>query len=262
MVLMTAAPQPASRHGLALVSLGAGGVEVERLDKSFGRLRVLREVSATFGAGRTTALIGPNAAGKTTLLKCVLGLVQFDAGQIVVGEDTVGQEESYRRRIGYMPQAPSFPEYLTAGEVTRMLKDLRGQGAALDEDLFMQFDLADSLAKPVRALSGGTRQKLNAALAFLFRPEVLILDEPTAGLDPIAAGILKQKVAAARDAGATVIITSHIIAEMEEMADDVVVLLEGAVRYQGPLSRLASETGESRLERAIAQLMRAGGKSP
>jgi Cu-processing system ATP-binding protein len=259
---MNAIPRRVDRHGLAVVPSHGVLIQVDRLDKSFGPVHVLRDVSAAFEPGRTTALIGPNAAGKSTLLKCMLGLVRPDGGQILVGADIAGQGDAYRRRIGYMPQAPSFPEYLTAGEVTRMLKDLRGQEAELDEELFIQFELADSLAKPVRALSGGTRQKLNAALAFLFRPEVLILDEPTAGLDPIAAGILKRKVAAARDAGATVIITSHIIAEMEEMADDVVVLLEGAVRYEGPLSRLASETGESRLERAIAELMRAGRSSP
>jgi Cu-processing system ATP-binding protein len=143
-----------------------------------------------------------------------------------------------------------------------MLIDLRGPGTALDDELISRFQLRASFDKPVRTHSGGTRQKLNAALAFLFRPRVLILDEPTAGLDPIAAGILKEKVRAARDAGATVIVTSHVIAELEELADDVVLLLDGAVRYEGTLGHIAAEAGESRLERAIATLMLAGRPRP
>ena len=252
---MNAIPRRADRHGLAVVPAHGVRIQVDRLDKSFGRVHVLRAVSAAFEPGRTTALIGPNAAGKSTLLKCMLGLVRPDGGQILVGADIAGQGDAYRRHIGYMPQTPSFPEHLTAGEVTRMLKDLRGPDTGLDTELFDRFQLGESLEKPVRTLSGGTRQKLNAALAFLFRPEVLVLDEPTAGLDPVAAGILKERVSAARDAGATVIITSHVIAELEELADDVMLLLDGSVRYHGALWQIGRETGEIRLERAIAQLM-------
>lgn len=259
MALVTAAGA-LDRHGLQLVLRESLPVQVDRLDKSFGRLRVLRGAEASFLAGRITALIGPNAAGKSTLLKCILGLVRPDAGHIRVGAVVVGDNESYRRDIGYMPQAPRFPEHLTPAEITRMLRDLRGPEAVTDEALFGQFGLADSLDKPVRNLSGGTRQKFNAALAFLFQPRILILDEPTAGLDPVAAGILKAKVLAARDDGVTVVITSHVMAELEELADDVVLLLEGSTRYQGELARIGVETGERRLERAIAALMLAANR--
>lgn len=254
---MTAAGAP-DRHGMTLVQHEALPVQVQQLNKSFGRLRVLRGAEASFRAGRITALIGPNAAGKSTLLKCVLGLVRPDGGSIRVGTEPVGEDESYRRHIGYMPQAPSFPEHLTPGEITRMLRDLRGPDAVTDDELFNQFGLADSLPKPVRILSGGTRQKFNAALAFLFQPRILILDEPTAGLDPVAAGIFKAKVRAARSDGATVVITSHVMAELEELADDVVLLLEGSTRYQGELAHVRTATGERRLEGAIAALMLAG----
>jgi Cu-processing system ATP-binding protein len=246
---------PVQAGGLARLSGAGVPVEVDRLEKSFGRLHVLRGVSLSFQPGRVTALIGPNAAGKSTLLKCILGLVRPDAGRITVGADIAGKGDAYRRRIGYMAQAPSFPEHLTAREVTRMLKDLRGPAAAVDDQLYASFGLAASLDKPLGTLSGGTRQKLNAALAFLFRPDVVILDEATAGLDPVAAGQLKEKVTAARDAGATVIITSHVIAELAELADDVALLLDGELRYQGALSQVIRDTGEPRLERAIASLM-------
>jgi Cu-processing system ATP-binding protein len=251
------APLPAKdRHGMALVRDHGMRVALEGLEKSYGALPVLRGVDVGFEPGRTTALIGPNAAGKTTLLKCILGLVRPDRGRILVGGEVVGNDESYRRHIGYAPQAPSFPEHLTAGEITRLLVGLRGPGVALDNALFDAFELGPVLGQPVRTLSGGTRQKLNAALAFLFRPAVVILDEPTAGLDPIAAGALKEKISAAKQAGAAVIVTSHVTAELEELADDVVLLLDGNVRYAGSLARIGQETGECRLERAIAGLMR------
>ena len=259
---MTAAAHRVNRGGLMLMPTQGTPVRVEQLAKAFGRLTVLDGVSAAFQPGRTTALIGPNAAGKTTLLKCILGLVRPDAGCIRLGDETTDAAGDYRRIIGYMPQAPSFPGHLSAREVTRMLIDLRGPGGDIDDQLFSDFHLRTSFDKPVRTLSGGSRQKLNAALAFLFRPRVLILDEPTAGLDPIAAGILKEKVRVARDQGATIIVTSHVIAELEELADDVLLLLDGVVRYEGTLARIAMEAGEPRLERAIAALMRTGRTTP
>jgi Cu-processing system ATP-binding protein len=163
----------------------------------------------------------------------------------------------YRRRIGYMPQNPRFPENLTGSEVVAMLRDLRPE-SAIDEELFQEFALTPEMKKPVRTLSGGTRQKLNAAVAFLFRSSLLILDEPTAGLDPVASGILKAKILRARDGGASVILTSHILAELEELVDDVVFLLEGRVAFEGSIDQLRQSTGQDRLERAIAGLMKRG----
>ncbi len=252
---MTSSVLPLNRHGLRLLPDRGTPVRVEGLVKQFGRFEVLRGVSATFQPGRTTALIGPNAAGKSTLLKCVLGLMRPTSGRIFVGDEMMDAAGDYRRDLGYMPQAPSFPGHLTAREVTRMITDLRGPGHDIDDELFRSFQLDAAFDKPLRTLSGGTRQKLNAALAFLYRPRVLILDEPTAGLDPVAAGILKAKVRSARDGGATVIVTSHVIAELEELADDVLLLLDGAMRYEGTLARISAEAGEARLERAIASLM-------
>lgn len=230
-------------------------VTVHGLHKSFGRVAVLRSVDASFAAGRITALIGPNAAGKSTLFKCLLGLARADSGSMRVGSDLAGGDHRCRRLIGYMPQAARFPDQSTGREVRTLLRDLRQADDPTDDDLFQQFGLGSELDKPVATLSGGTRQKLNAALAFVFRPRLLVLDEPTAGLDPLAAGILKRKLTATRDQGTTVIVASHVLAELEEMADDVVLLLEGVVRYQGSLSQLRQETGETRLERAVACLM-------
>jgi Cu-processing system ATP-binding protein len=230
-------------------------IEIRGLTKRFGSRVVLRGVNLDIDRGAVTAIIGPNGAGKTTLNKSLLGLVRPDAGQIRFdGVDTAGRID-HRARMGYMPQTPRFPESFTAGDVLTLLEDLRG-GTERDASLIDAFDLAALLSQPARALSGGQRQRLNAAAAFLFVPDVLLLDEPTAGLDPIASGVLKDKIRAVRDAGRAVVITSHILSELEELADRVVFLHEGQVRWTGPLHELLQRTGAATLERAIAQLMR------
>jgi Cu-processing system ATP-binding protein len=223
--------------------------------KRFGRLQVLTDATFAVRSGRVTALIGPNGAGKSTLIKSILGLVRPDGGTLTAEGEVVGNDPAYRGRIGYMPQAARFPENLTAREVIRMLRELRGHEVPEDDELFAAFGLPAELDKPVRTLSGGTRQKLNAAVAFMFRPRLLILDEPTAGLDPIASGVLKDKIARTREAGATVILSSHLLSEVEELADDVILLLEGRVQFSGSLESLRQTTGRHRLERAVAVLM-------
>ncbi len=236
----------------------AAVVEVRGLSKRFGQRTVLRGVDCAVGRGRVTAVLGPNAAGKSTLIKVILGIVRADAGEVLIDGARVDGDPAYRAVIGYMPQAARFPENLTGRKVLAMLRDLRGPETAVDTTLLDEFGLAEELDKPVRTLSGGTRQKLNAAIAFLFRPSLLILDEPTAGLDPVASAVLKDRVLTAARDGASVILTSHVLSELEELVDDVVFLLEGSVRFAGPLERLRRETGEARLERAIAGLMRRG----
>ena len=234
-------------------------VVVSDLRKRFGRHQVLRGLDLTIHPGRVTAVVGPNAAGKTTLIKTILGLVRADrgGGSVEVDGIPVNGGPGYRERIGYMPQAARFPEHLTGREIIRFLMDLRSRGTELDEELIERFRLEPSLDKPIRTLSGGTRQKLNAVVACLFRPSLLILDEPTAGLDPVSAGILKDKVLRAPAAGVTVLLTSHIMSEVEELAQDLVFLLEGTIAFQGTVEALLAQTGETRLERAIARRLEA-----
>ena len=233
-------------------------IDAAGLMKRFGRLQVLRGIDLAVAPGRITGLVGPNAAGKSTLIKSILGLVRPDAGRLAVLGRAVTGDERYRQDIGYMPQGARFPENLTGREVLEMVRDLRGTAQPQDVELLELFRLAAELEKPVRTLSGGTRQKLSAALAFLFNPLLLILDEPTAGLDPVASGGFKEKLLAARERGASVLLASHTLGELEELADDIVFLHEGRVRFHGPIRQLMELTGFARLERAIAALMHQG----
>jgi Cu-processing system ATP-binding protein len=230
-------------------------IRVEELSKRFGRLEVLRGVDLELEAGKVTAVLGPNGAGKTTLIKSVLGLVRPDGGRIFLDGAPLDAAGAYRERIGYMPQIPRYPENLRVREIVEMLKDLRGRTEGLDTDLVEAFELERMEEKPFKTLSGGSRQRVSAALAFLFRPDVLILDEPTAGLDPLASSTLKDKVLAERRAGRTVLLTSHVMSEVEEMADRVVYLLDGSVHLDRSVAELLESSGEPNLERAIARMM-------
>ena len=230
-------------------------IRIAGLTKRFGALHVLRGLDLEIGEGRVTAIVGPNGAGKSTLMKTILGLTRSDDGEIVIDGEHVGDDPCYRSNVGYMPQIARFPENLTAAELIAMVRDLRGGDVPVDDDLIERFKLEEHLRKPLRTLSGGTRQKVNAVLAFLFRPSLLVLDEPTAGLDPVSSGILKDKIAEVRDSGRTVIVTSHVLSELDALADDIAFLVEGRVRYAGSVHDLKLSTRQLSLERAIAQVM-------
>jgi Cu-processing system ATP-binding protein len=231
-------------------------IEISKLTKRFGDHEVLRGVDLTVERGRIMGVVGPNGAGKTTLIKTLLGLCQPTSGDILLdGRSILGMQASYRAHIGYMPQIARFPENLTATELFEMVRDLRGTPGVLDGGLLRGFALESQLDKPLRVLSGGTRQKVNACLALLFQPSLLVLDEPTAGLDPLSSAILKDRLLALRSEGVTVLVASHIMSELEELCDDVAFLLDGVTRFAGPISELTAMTRQANLERAIAALM-------
>ena len=239
-------------------------IRVENLDKAFGRLPVLRELSLTVPRGRVTALVGPNAAGKTTLVKAILGLVNPNAGRILIDDHLVGRDPFYRERIGYMPQHPAFPDNLRVRELLDFVDDIRGVGEgdpdgpfdrAPGRSLLETFELGESMDKKLGTLSGGTRQKVNAAIAFRYSADLLILDEPTAGLDPLARARLKEVIHRERERGATVLVTSHVLSELRDLAEHVVYLVDGRVRVSSSVADLLRDTGAASLEQAVAQLM-------
>lgn len=223
--------------------------------KQFGKLQVLKNISVTCNKGECIALIGPNGSGKTTLIKSILGMVIPDSGFITFNGKNILHDWNYRSHIGYMPQIGRYPDNMSIGQVINMMKDIRNHSGSFDEELIRAFDLEKLYDKKMRTLSGGTRQKVSACLAFLFNPDVLILDEPTAGLDPVATEILKEKIIAEKEKGKVILITSHILSELDEMITQVIFMQDGQLVFHKNMIDLQQETGEQRLSKAIAQIM-------
>lgn len=230
-------------------------IEIIKLNKSYGSLAVLKELDLIIEHGKITYLVGPNGSGKTTLIKSILGLIKKYDGNIKIDGTQINGDCEYRNEIGYMPQSPSFPENLTVKNIFDMVKDLRNTAKNLDEELISKFNLEKEMSKRLKNLSGGTLQKVNASLAFLFNPKILILDEPTAGLDPVASGILKDKILKENQNGKTILFTSHIISELEDLAQNIAFILEGKLWFNGTLENLINLTGEKNLERSVASVM-------
>jgi Cu-processing system ATP-binding protein len=224
--------------------------------KTYGKLKALDNVSVACNKGQTIALIGPNGSGKTTLIKTILGMVVPDSGFITFDQHNIHHSWKCRERIGYMPQIGRYPDNMTIAQVISMMKDIRKSAQALDEDLIAAFDLPAIQNKKMRTLSGGTRQKVSASLAFLFNPDVLILDEPTAGLDPVAAEILKEKIILEKEKGKLILVTSHILSEMDDLVSEIIYMQEGCLRFHKSLDQLREDTGQVRLANAIAQVMK------
>lgn len=235
-------------------------IQIQNLHKRFKKLQALNNISLEFSQGQVISLIGPNGSGKTTLIKSILGLVKPDNGQIIFNGVSVDKSNEYRHNIGYMPQIGRYPDNMKIGQVFSMIKNMRGGVQRLDEELYYRFELDKLGEKSMKSLSGGTRQKVSAALAFLFNPDVLILDEPTAGLDPIASEILKEKILAEKKKGKLILITSHILSDLEELTTDVVYLQDGKLIFYESIEELYELTGEEKLSRAISYIMRYGAK--
>jgi Cu-processing system ATP-binding protein len=231
-------------------------IEIQHVSKKFGKFEVLNDVSLTCAPGQCIALIGPNGCGKTTLIKSILGMVIPTSGSIFFKERNIAKDFHYRHSIGYMPQKGRYPDNMTIGQVIEMIKDIRGSKEALDQQLIHDFGLHDILDKRMRTLSGGTTQKVSASLAFLFDPEVLILDEPTAGLDPLAAEILKEKIVAEHKRGKLVFITSHLLSELDDLVTHVVLMQEGEIRFHMPTAVLKEQTNTTSLAKAITHVLK------
>jgi Cu-processing system ATP-binding protein len=229
---------------------------VSDVNKRFGKLEVLKAINVEFNNGKSYAMIGPNGSGKTTLIKCILGMVIPDIGIITVNGKPIANDWSYRNLIGYMPQIGRYPDQMKIGQIFEMICDLRQDQSRIDEDLIKEFKLDRMSDKRMHTLSGGTRQKVSASLAFLFNPRIMILDEPTAGLDPIAVEILKEKILAEKNKDRTFLITSHIMSDLDELTSNIVYLEEGKMLFNDTIDLLKEETGEMKLGRAIATIMK------
>ncbi|WP_291102762.1 MULTISPECIES: ABC transporter ATP-binding protein [unclassified Flavobacterium] len=231
-------------------------IEIKNIYKKFGKLEVLNDINLSFKKGECIALIGPNGCGKTTLIKSILGMVIPSKGDILVDQKSILGKFKYREQIGYMPQIGRYPDYMTVGQIIEMIKKIRNSDQDLDEDLLNAFGLEKIFDKQMRTLSGGTTQKVSATLAFLFNPDVLILDEPTAGLDPLASEILKEKIIQEKEKGKLVLITSHLLSELDDMITQIIFMQDGKVHFHKTIDDLLESTGEHKISKAIAKILK------
>lgn len=228
-------------------------IQIQDLHKRFGKNQVLKGVDLSISKGGVFAILGPNGSGKTTLIKSVLGMVVPNRGSISVMDTNIKNNWKYRQDIDYLPQIANFPVNLKVKELIRMIKDLR-QKLSRDEDLVSVFGLEPFLDKKLSTLSGGTKQKVNIVLTFMFDSPLIILDEPTTGLDPASLIKLKELINKEKEKGKTILITSHIMQFVEQMADEIVYLLEGKIYFKGSINELKSKTGQTDFEHAIAAI--------
>lgn len=228
---------------------------IKKLRKDFAARTVLNDIELQIPAGQATGIVGPNGSGKTTTIKALLGSVKPTSGDILLDGKSIAGEWDYRQKIGYMPQIARYPENMTIGELFDFIKEMRGSTTNRDKELLNYFELENEIDKRMRALSGGMRQKVGAILAMMFDPEILIFDEPTAGLDPKSSVQFKKLVQEEKGKGKTVLLTSHIMSEIEELTDHLIFIVEGKIRYDGPMHKLMERQKEQRLEGAVAKMM-------
>jgi Cu-processing system ATP-binding protein len=232
-------------------------ISVQNISKQFGKFKVLSNVSFDCRRGECIALIGPNGSGKTTVIKSILGMVIPDSGIISFEGNNITNDWLYRSNIGYMPQIGRYPENMSIGQVLDMMKDIRKLPENLiDHELFEAFKIKSLLDKRMGTLSGGTRQKVSACLAFMFGSQALILDEPSAGLDPLSSEILREKILSEKAKNKLVIISSHVLSELDELITEAIYMQDGRLRFHKTIQELQIQTGETKLARAIAAVVR------
>ena len=232
-------------------------IEVKNLTKKFSKFTALDDLNLSFTNSKSIALIGPNGCGKTTLIKSILGLNVIETGDILVDGKSVKDDYRYRQDIGYMPQIGRYPENMSIGQTIKMIKDTRKISEIhLDTELLENFELEKMYDKKMGTLSGGTTQKVSAVLAFMFDPKVIILDEPTAGLDPLASEILKNKIIKEKNRGKLIIITSHLLSELDDIVSEIVFMNEGKIIVQQSVTDLMTERKSEKISESIISILK------
>ena len=215
-------------------------IEAEGLVKSFGRVKALDGLDLGITKGQIHGFLGPNGAGKSTTIRVLLGMYRADGGRAqVMGMDPAHEASAINRRLAYVPGSVSLWPNLTGGQVLDTLAGLRGsRDRAREEELTERFDL--DLTKKVRAYSKGNAQKVALVAALSAPVDLFILDEPTSGLDPLMERVFTDVVREAADGGATVLLSSHILAEVQDLCSHVTIIKDGRTVESGDLSYLRS----------------------
>ena len=230
-------------------------IEFKDVHKKYGKLEVLKGVSFTIKDGGIFAILGPNGSGKTTSMKSFLGMVIPTKGDIFFNGKSIKNQWAYREQISYLPQIANFPSNLKVKELIAMIKNIK-KLPCHDQELIELFGLQKHLNKSLGNLSGGTKQKVNLVLTFMVDVPVLVLDDPTSGLDPIAILALKKLILREKEKGKTILITSHILSFIEELSDEILFILEGNIYFRGTPKQLLETTQKNNFQEAIAELLK------
>ncbi|RDD62062.1 ABC transporter ATP-binding protein [Ferruginivarius sediminum] len=235
-------------------------IRLDRIAKRYRRVRAVEDVSLSIHRGECVALVGHNGAGKTTLFKLMLGLAAPTAGDISVlgARPQSGDGARKRGAVGFLPENVAFDPGMTGRETLSFYAALRGCGTAGIDGLIRRVGLEDAADRRVRTYSKGMRQRLGLAQALLGAPELLLLDEPTTGLDPIVRATFYDIVAELQGQGVTVLISSHVLSELEARTDRIVILHHGHVAADGPLDFIRREAGIPTLLRIRTRPCRTG----
>jgi ABC-2 type transport system ATP-binding protein len=229
-------------------------IEMCRLGKAFGPVRAVRDLTFTVRPGRVTGFLGPNGAGKSTTIRMLLGLVRPDSGDAIIDGRRYSDLPRPAETVGAVLENAAFHRGLTARRMLRAHCVAAGLDPARVDEVLADTDLTDAADRRIRGYSLGMRQRLALARALLGRPGALVLDEPANGLDPEGIRWLRGKLRDFAGAGHTVLVSSHVLAEVEQVADDVVVIADGRLLGAGPIAGVLAATGASTLEDAYLSL--------
>ena len=232
-------------------------LEVEKACRTFGEVKAVADLTFSLGKGEIMGFLGTNGAGKTTTIKMLLGLVRPTSGTVrVMGGNP--SDAAVRRRIGYMPETAYYYPYLNARELLSFYGGICGLDTRTirtrSEELLQKVDLADAAKRPLKTYSKGMLQRAGIAQALLADPDLLILDEPFTGLDPLARIRFRELMRELRDAGKSIFFSSHELGETELLCDRVAIMKQGRCLYQGAVRELAG-TGECNLERLFLKTL-------
>jgi ABC-2 type transport system ATP-binding protein len=234
-------------------------LRIKNLSKSYGRVQALRDINLDIGPG-ITGLLGPNGAGKTTLLKVLLGLVKPDAGRVeILGYDCFSQSLEVRKRLGYLSEDQRFYEYMSGREYLEFVGRIKGLGRREAEkeaeDILRKVKLSEHKNKRIGEYSQGMKQRLGLAQALIRDPRILLLDEPTSNLDPVGRYDFLKIIRELNNSGRLILLSSHILGEVEQVCDSLVFLNEGRVVYHGTLSELKEKFPEKNLQEIFMEIV-------
>ena len=231
-------------------------LNIEHLTKTYGEKKAVDDLNLHIRPGEIYGFIGHNGAGKTTTLKSVAGILQFDAGEIYIGGDSVREKPlECKRKIAYIPDNPDLYEYMTGIKYLNFIADIFGVDAALRRERIRRyadaFELTSDLAQPIAAYSHGMKQKLAIISAWLHEPKLILMDEPFVGLDPKASHILKGMMREVCDAGGAIFFSTHVLEVAEKLCDKVAIIKGGKLIRSGTMEEVK---GDDSLEEVFLEL--------